>query len=486
MSRINTNVSALIAQHSLANSNADLSTRLQRLSTGLKINRGSDNPSGLIVSERLRSEINGVSQAIDKVERASSVISTAEAALQEINAMLVDMKSSVIEAANTGAFSREEILANQLQIDSVVDSITRIANTASFSGLKLLNGSLDYIHSGVQISQIVDLDLQGVSFGTNDRVDVSVEVLNSAERATVFVSAGGGGILTSSVMFAIGGNVGVEVFEFTSGVANSGVVAAINSRSEATGVSASVVDALGIRLDSVLFGADQFVSVEKLSSENQSFRTVDVPGGIEINRDAGENVLALVNGNLAVGNGLNISLRTSVLNLKMGLTPGAAQRTGTSYEFTILGGGTTYQVGPAVNIQQQIGFGLPSVTAHNLGGSTTGYLIEMKSGGDAALSGGTYPGENAKRASDILSVAIDQIMMLRGRLGAFERNTLQATLRNSQIVLENLTSSESAIRDADFAEETAAMTRAQILQQAGTSTLAIANNTAANALSLLG
>ncbi len=170
----------------------------------------------------------------------------------------------------------------------------------------------------------------------------------------------------------------------------------------------------------------------------------------------------------------------------MGLTPGAAQRTGTSYEFTILGGGTTYQVGPAVNIQQQIGFGLPSVTAHNLGGSTTGYLIEMKSGGDAALSGGTYPGENAKRASDILSVAIDQIMRLRGRRGGFERNTLQATLRNSQIVLENLTSSESAIRDTDFAEETAAMTRAQILQQAGTSTLAIANNTAANALSLLG
>src|SRR5690606_12474387 len=186
MSRINTNVSALIAQHNLAKSNTDLGTSLRRLSTGLRINRGADDPAGLIVSERLRTEISGVGQAISNIERASNVIATTEAALQEINTLLVSIKGLTIEAANTGAFSDEEIEANQLQIDSAVESITRISNTASFAGLKLLNGSLDYLISGVDDSQITDVNVFGANFGTNDYIPVTVEVLNSAETAQLF------------------------------------------------------------------------------------------------------------------------------------------------------------------------------------------------------------------------------------------------------------------------------------------------------------
>ena len=89
MSRINTNVSALIAQQNLAKSNADLQTRLERLSTGLKINRGSDDPAGLIVSERLRSEIGSIHTAVDNSQRASNVISTAEGALSEVASLLL-------------------------------------------------------------------------------------------------------------------------------------------------------------------------------------------------------------------------------------------------------------------------------------------------------------------------------------------------------------------------------------------------------------
>ena len=105
MSRINTNVSALVAQNNLQRSNSDLRTSLQRLSTGLRINRGADDPAGLIVSERLRSEISAVDQATDNIERASNVIATTEAGLQEINTLLVSIKSLTIEAANTGALS---------------------------------------------------------------------------------------------------------------------------------------------------------------------------------------------------------------------------------------------------------------------------------------------------------------------------------------------------------------------------------------------
>lgn len=487
MARINTNVSSLVAQRNLANANTDLSTRLQRLSTGLKINRGADNPAGLIVSERLRTEISGVGQSIDNVERAANVIATAEGSLQEINSLLVDMKALILESANTGAFSQEEIEANQLQIDSAIDSITRIANTTSFAGLKLLNGSLDYITSGIDASQISDVDLLGVNFGTNDRVPVTVEVLNSAEVASVFLSGstGAGGALVSSVSFSVGGTTGVEVFEFASGTSTSAIVDAINSRADAIGVRASLADTSGIRIDSTDFGSNAFVSVEKLSTNNTTFAAVDALDGTEVNRDTGEDVLALVNGNLALGKGLDLSLRTSVLNLELSLTSGAAATLNTPYEFTITGGGATYQIGPQINTQQQVGFGIQSVAANNLGDSIVGFLNSVQTGGANSLVGGDTA-ERAASASKIVDESIDQVTQLRGRLGAFERNTLQATLRSSQIALENLTASESVIRDTDFAEETAALTRAQILQQAGTQTLGLANSSAANVLSLLG
>lgn len=193
MTRINTNVSAMVARTALDRTNTDLSTRLQRLSTGLKINRGADDPAGLIVSERLRGEISGIGQAVDNIERASNVIATTESALQEINDLLVSIKGLTVEAANTGAFSKQEIAANQLQIDSAVESITRISNTASFAGLKLLNGSLDYLTSGVTASQISDVSIKGANFGLNDSIPISVEVLQSAERASLFLSGNGTG-----------------------------------------------------------------------------------------------------------------------------------------------------------------------------------------------------------------------------------------------------------------------------------------------------
>ena len=145
MARINTNVSSLLAQHNLRRTEDDLRTRLQRLSTGLRINRGADDPAGLIVSERLRSEIRGLGQAIDNSERASSVIATIEGYLAEVNDLLNSIKGLVISSANTGGISRQEIEANQLQVDSAIDSITRISNTASFAGLQLLDGSLSYL-----------------------------------------------------------------------------------------------------------------------------------------------------------------------------------------------------------------------------------------------------------------------------------------------------------------------------------------------------
>jgi flagellin len=487
MTRINTNVSSMIARNQLARTNDDLAVRLQRLSTGLQINRGADNPAGLIVSERLRNEIQAVGQAVDNIERASNVIATTESALQEINDLLVSMKSLVVEAANTGAFSKEEIRANQLQIDSAVESITRISNSASFAGLKMLNGSLDYIVENATASQISDISIFGANFGTNTSVPVTVEVLASAQNASLYIGGNSDpvnpGTLLSSVTFSVAGTRGTESFQFISGVAMSAVVAQINSRRDATGVSATLVSATdpssGIILNSTEFGSDAFVSVEK-QRDGVFFDTLDAQGGTSTARDNGQDVLAIVNGNLALGRGSLVSLNTSVLQLELQLTDAAATQTGTEYTFDITGGGAIYQIGPGVNSAQQVGFGIQSVAASNLGNSTVGFLSDISSNGDFSLVKGRQ-----REASLILDAAIDQVSILRGRLGAFERNTLDTTARSAQVALENLTASESRIRDTDFAEETSKLTRAQILQQAGTQTLSIANNTAQSVLSLL-
>ena len=485
MSTINTNISALIAQNNLARSNRELATSLQRLSTGLAINRGADNPSGLIISERLRTEIAGVSTAIGNIERASNVLATTESALAEVSDLLTSIKGLTVEAANTGAFSEEEIKANQLQIDSAIESITRISNTASFGGLKLLNGALDYILSGVNTTNLPDVKIFGANFGTNTSIPISVEVINSAETANLFISgntAGSPGALLSSVIFEIQGTKGAQVFSFVSGTALSAVSYAINTVSDATGVTATMASATnqtsGLTLASETLGSDSFVGVRKLE-DGDFFSTFDQQGGSSINRDAGEDVLALVNGSLALGDGGTVSLRSATVNLEVALSTAAAQ-TLAAHTFSVVGGGADFQIGPSVNSSQQIGFGIQSVAASHLGDRMIGFLSTVLTGGDNSLVNG-----RAREASEIIDLSIDQVAILRGRLGAFERNTLDTAARSQRIALENLTASESRIRDTDFARETSQLTRGQILVQAGTSTLAIANSSASSVLALL-
>src|SRR5262245_21259579 len=114
MSRLNTNISSLQAIHSLSRNNDDLTQRLQRLSSGLRINKGSDDPAGLIASESLRSELVGLQGAIDNSSRAINVISTADAALGEVSSLLLEIRGLINKSANEGALSDTEIQANQL------------------------------------------------------------------------------------------------------------------------------------------------------------------------------------------------------------------------------------------------------------------------------------------------------------------------------------------------------------------------------------
>src|SRR3954467_13706712 len=181
MSRINTNISSLQAIHRLTKNNSDLETRLTRLSSGLKINSGKDAPAALIASETLRSEINGINQAIDNSQRAGNVINTAEGALGEVSALLLEVQSLTNEAANNGALSPQEIAANQLQVDAILNSINRVANTTQFNGVKLLNGSLDYTTSGVASTAIDSFAINTAKLPDNGYQTIAVQVTGSAQ-----------------------------------------------------------------------------------------------------------------------------------------------------------------------------------------------------------------------------------------------------------------------------------------------------------------
>ena len=191
MTRINTNVPSLVAQNRLQSSNSDLQTSLTRLSTGLRINSGADDPAGLIASEALRSEITSLGKAITNTRRASQIISTADSALGEVSSLLNDIRGLVVEAANTGALSDEEISANQLQIDSSLEAINRIAQTTTFQGRKLLDGSLDFVSNAGSLSNVSDVNIDQANLGATGKIDVEVLIASAATQASITASGSG-------------------------------------------------------------------------------------------------------------------------------------------------------------------------------------------------------------------------------------------------------------------------------------------------------
>ncbi len=184
MTRINTNVSSLIAQKNLGRSNDSLGLALTRLSTGLRINTGKDDPAGLIASEALRSDIISVERAITNSQRANQMIATADSALGQVSSLLNDIRGLVTEAANTGALSPEQIAANQLQIDSSLEAIDRISQITQFQGRRLLDGSLDFITSGAP-SQVKNLQIDQANLGTAGSISVSVNIAAAATQAEI-------------------------------------------------------------------------------------------------------------------------------------------------------------------------------------------------------------------------------------------------------------------------------------------------------------
>ncbi len=482
MSRINTNIPALRAIQQLNANQSELALRLERLSTGLRINHGADDPAGLIASEALRSEIVGLEKAISNSSRAINVIATTEAALSETSRLLLEIRGLLNTSANEGAQSDSELRANQLQIDSLIESIDRIANTTQFNGKKLLNGELAYTVSGVATSALDRVQIFGARVPDGSTLPVVVQVTQSAQTATLTIAASAGTGLTAAGLISAGNNVTIELrgvgstetLTFTSGTVNSAIRDQVNSFAAVTGVSATL-SGQSIRFNSRDFGTDAFVSIRAI---NGVFN--NAAGDQGDNEDRGRDVGATVNGINSSGDALQINLRTTNLDIVFDLNQDLATRQGSTTTFNITGGGATFAIGPVLNSDGLISLGVESVASSRLGNATDGILRSLTSGGtNTVLSG------NFRTAERILLAAIDQVATLSGRLGGFQRNQLETNINSRRIALENVTAAQSAIRDADYAVEVSLLTRAQVLVQGNTLSLGIANQIPQNILALL-
>lgn len=498
MSRINTNVGSLLAQRVLGAQNSSLTKSLERLSTGLRINRGSDDPAGLIASENLRSEKTGITAAINNAERADQVINIAEGGLQEVNSLLLEMQSLVQSSANDAGLSLEEREANQLQIDSILQTVDRIASTTSFQGSKLLNGSFDFTISG-QSQAVTDFKVNAAKLAHDEQRKVQVLVTQSAQHAGLFMSMNGSSIdLTdadSRLTIELAGTLGSREFTFASGTKLSAAAAQINTYKDVTGISA-VASNSGLWIKSVSFGSNEFVSIDVIDDGGHDGSIVQLSGNNENGlsttktllsqvtnsvRDAGQDVGAIINGIAATAEGRTARITADFLDVELELNTSGAQNLKAINAFTITGGGAVFNLGPNVDITNQVSVGIGNVASRYLGSLANGYLDELGS----SRAGNMVNGDLAK-ADRIVNDAISYVSSLRGRLGAFQKNVIGSTINSLGVALENTSAAESAIRDTDFASQTAEMTRSQILVSAATNVLAIANSQPQSVLQLLG
>jgi flagellin len=511
MGRINTNVQSLIAQRVLSQNSQSLNTSLERLSTGLRINRGADDPAGLIASQNLAADQSGLNAAINNAQRTDQVANIAEGGLQEVSGLLTDLQGLITSSASSAGLSVEEKNANQLQIDSILQTIDRVASATNFQGIKLLNGNFDFKTSGVAAG-VSDFQVNGAKF-SGGSLGVNVQVTASAQQAGLFLSAGGSNIdlnTGSSLVLEVAGSQGSRQLTFASGTSLATIASTINSFSDVTGVKAST-SGTGIKLFSNDFGSDQFVSVKVVNDaginsttngdsatptrgiynlQGANFNAANTTIGSTFTnanngiQDKGQDVTATINGIQATSQGRTVSVNTDFLNVSVTLNQATSQTLGVvggaNNAFTITGGGANFQLAGNVDVGGKVSLGIQEVAARKLGNSTLGYLSSLASGqANNVVNGSTDD------AQKIVSEAIKQVSGLRGRLGAFQKNTVGATIRSLNVQVENTAAAQSTIQDADFAAETAAMTRSQILVSASTNVLSMANSQPQSVLQLL-
>ncbi len=481
--RINSNLPSMMALRRLQGSNDQLTRSMERLSTGLRINSASDDPSGLVISEQLRAQIRSLEQAADNASNASNLLQTGEAALNEISTLLVSMREAAIYALNTGGASAEQIRAEQGAVDQALEAIDRIAATTRFATRSLFNGE-----SGFDIvtrpPEITDLNPISVTFDPSQPVTTfDLSVSQAATQATV-AAVNGVGAATSggSVTLRVSGPNGTEDITIPDAADITAVASAVNLFRGSTGVYIDTTTA-------------EFVTEEYGSAIDLRIEQVGGPGTYlgaggqiaavgDFVSASGVDAVANLNGvNVtAIGNRLSVvsSVFAGTIDLVEGTGPG-------TYQFQIGQSGLRFQISDGTTANDQAVIGLPALYSSNLGRQEITSGGQQKFGFLSSLSSGSANDlfNDPANALRIIDSAIDQLSGVRAYLGAFVNDNIEPTLRELAVHMENLTASESTIRDTDIAKETAELARAQVMYQAGISVMSQANQIPASILQLL-
>lgn len=465
---INSNSFATNAQRNMLTSSTKLGKSFQRLSSGLRVNSAADDAAGLSISERFNSQVRGLNQSVRNANDAISLVQVAEGALQESTAVLQRMRELSVQAASDVNTSADRA-AIQNEINQLTDELERIGDTTTFNQQKLLDGSFNdkFFHIGMNHQERIRVRVRDARADNIGRVAsstgsaVSAGALGSDEltinnttiRATQLVDDQISTTLRTSSAIAKAAAVN-DFTEFT------GVTAYVNetSRSGTGSVAGGTLDENNfIKINDVVFTGftvqQDDANESLLNAFNAELNTTGVlasrndNGQIELTAADGRNIDVEVVGNGGIIGGLASDVTTASITLV------------SDEQFQL--GGTN---------EAALGFVDDAITAVTNKNSVANLSVEGR--------------EEANLALLVLDRAISQISSDRSELGAVQ-NRLQSTISNLSSVAENATAARSRILDADFASESAQLSRNQILTQAATTILAQANQVPQQAMSLL-
>jgi flagellin len=496
---ITTNLASLNAQRNLNTSQSSLATALQRLSSGLRINSARDDAAGLAISQRLTSQINGLNQAVRNANDGISLAQTAEGALQESGNILQRIRQLAIQSANDSN-SAADRKALQAEVSQLTSELNRIANTTTFNGKKILDGSFSSqkFQVGADANQTIDVtiaDARATALGNYAYASTNDVAANGIEVATAAAGALAANNFNTQAI-TINGSLGQSTILAASlpdGSTARTIAAEVNNVTGSTGVTASARTTATIGALSAA-GTFTFNLYGQNTTAVQISATVTSATDLTAIRDA-INAQTGLTGITAEGTGATLTLvqaegyniavaevsatASATLTLTGGEGAGAVLGAAAGTDSSTVGGQVTFNSENAFTLSSSVtgaaGGLFGSAAAANAG--VTGTLAAVGS-----VSIATQTGANSAIA--VLDAALQKLSSIRADLGAVQ-NRFGSTISNLETTSENLEAARSRVRDADFAAETAALTRGQILQQAGTAILAQANALPNGVLALL-
>lgn len=473
---INTNTASLNAQRNLSTSQSALSTSLQRLSSGMRINSAKDDAAGLAISERFTSQIRGLDQAKRNANDGVSLLQTAEGSLQSTGDILQRVRELSVQSANA-TNSAGDRKAIQAEVGQLLSEADRISQTSEFNGMKLLDGSFGSASFQVGANAGQTIQATTANFRTNNYGNNQSSAAPPATVTTGTAYAGGSfeiqGLKSATITATATDSAQTLAATINGKTADTGVTATARTE-EALEFDAAGVYALAVTSDNTTAANVTFTVGAKnasgLASAVSAFNDVSSTTGVTAKLNDAKDGLVLTN---VAGNDIKLKNSSAASTFKAASVGADGVATTAA---TVATGETAKSMG-YISMNSDKGFSLGTVTANN--GVATG---AAKLNSVSTIDVSTVKGSND--ALKILDSALASVNSQRATFGALQ-SRFETAVSNLESTSENLSASRSRIQDTDFASETAKLTRGQILQQAGTAMLAQANSLPNGVLSLL-